>query len=133
MNLGRVSVVIRRNDKKGARIGLSKGLQFLFSLLALSAGMFCFHEAVQLHSQYTVGWRSPLRIRFQSPLVIAHGTETADAKAVQRDSAFVPHAYQQYTCQKFGPACRVALAIQRSENPQGNGRSSLSAAQLFLF
>ncbi len=28
-------------------------------------------------------------------------------------------AYQQYTCDKFGPACPVALAIQRAENPHG--------------
>jgi hypothetical protein len=28
-------------------------------------------------------------------------------------------AYQQYTCRKFGPDCRIALAIQRVENPQG--------------
>jgi hypothetical protein len=28
-------------------------------------------------------------------------------------------AYQQYACTKFGPECRVALAIQRAENPQG--------------
>src|SRR5207249_2960289 len=28
-------------------------------------------------------------------------------------------AYQQYACEKFGTACRVALAIQRAENPMG--------------
>jgi hypothetical protein len=27
--------------------------------------------------------------------------------------------YQQYTCEKFGSACRLALAIQRAENPKG--------------
>jgi hypothetical protein len=27
--------------------------------------------------------------------------------------------YQRYTCEKFGPACFVALAIQYAENPQG--------------
>jgi hypothetical protein len=27
--------------------------------------------------------------------------------------------YQRYACEKFGPACRVALAIQFAENPQG--------------
>jgi hypothetical protein len=26
---------------------------------------------------------------------------------------------QQYVCEKFGPACRVALAIQRAENSMG--------------
>jgi hypothetical protein len=28
--------------------------------------------------------------------------------------------YQRYACEKFGPACRVALAIQLAENAQGN-------------
>jgi hypothetical protein len=28
-------------------------------------------------------------------------------------------AWQQYACRKFGSDCRVALAIQRAENPQG--------------
>ena len=27
--------------------------------------------------------------------------------------------YQQYACERFGPACRIALAIQLAENPQG--------------
>jgi hypothetical protein len=28
--------------------------------------------------------------------------------------------YQQYTCDKFGPACRIALAIQAAENSKGD-------------
>ena len=28
--------------------------------------------------------------------------------------------YQQYTCEKFGPACRIALAIQAAENVTGD-------------
>jgi hypothetical protein len=119
MNIGRISVVIKRSDKKRARIGVPEGLRFLFGVLALSAGIFCVHEAVQIHSQYTVNWRSPVRMRFQSPLVIARRTETVDGNEAQRDQRSSLTAYQQYACQKFGPACRVALAIQRSENPQG--------------
>jgi hypothetical protein len=51
--------------------------------------------------------------------VIAHRTQRVEAKESQRDQRSPLTAYQQYACQKFGPACRVALAIQRSENPQG--------------
>lgn len=119
MKVGRISVVIKRSDKKGTRIGLPKGLAFLFGVLALSAGIFCIHESVQIHSQYTFSWQSPVRIRFQSPLMIAHRTQTAAAKEAQRGQHSSLTAYQQYACQKFGPACPVALAIQRSENPQG--------------
>jgi hypothetical protein len=119
MNGGRISVVIKRSDKKGARIGLPNGLAFLFGVLALSAGMLCVHEAVQIHSRYTVSWRWPVRVRFQSPLLIAHRTATGEGKEAQHGQRSSLTAYQQYACQKFGPACRVALAIQRSENPQG--------------
>lgn len=119
MNVRRISVVIKRSRKERARIGLPKSLGFLLGVLALSAGMFCVHELLQIHSHYTLSWRSPVRIRFQSPLLIAQRTETVDAKEAQGDQRSSLTAYQQYACQKFGPACRVALAIQRSENPQG--------------
>jgi hypothetical protein len=29
-------------------------------------------------------------------------------------------AFQQYACNKFGSSCRVALAVQRAENPRGD-------------
>jgi hypothetical protein len=42
------------------------------------------------------------------------------ANAAQADQHGRPlSADQQYACEKFGPACRVALAIQRAENPSG--------------
>jgi hypothetical protein len=118
MNVGRFSVVIRRKHKERARIGLPTGLSFLCGVLALSAGMFCVHKSIQIHSQYTVSWRTPLRIRFQSPLVIGHRTQAIDATEIQRNQHASLTVYQQYACQKFGSACQVALAIQRSENPQ---------------
>jgi uncharacterized protein YraI len=43
-----------------------------------------------------------------------------NANAAQADQHGRPlSADQQYACEKFGPACRVALAIQRAENPSG--------------
>ena len=52
-------------------------------------------------------------------MVIAAKTpgETADAPSGE----FTHHltAYQQYACNKFGSACRTALAVQRAENPRG--------------
>jgi hypothetical protein len=72
------------------------------------------------HSQYTVSFQSPLVLRFQSPLVIAERITTEGAvraRADQRGRRL--SAWQEYACRKFGPDCRVALAIQRAENPQG--------------
>jgi hypothetical protein len=72
-----------------------------------------------LQAEYTVSFRSPLRIRLQWPVVIAARTsmDTNGAEADQPERPLT--AYQQYACNKFGSACRIALAVQRAENPRG--------------
>ena len=92
---------------------------FLLSGIALSVGLFIVFAAVQIHAHYTFSLQSPLRLRFQWPLVIALRTKTPDAFEAQFDQRHPLTAYQQYACAKFGSACRLALAIQRAENPQG--------------
>jgi hypothetical protein len=71
-------------------------------------------------SNYTVSLQSPLNVHLQSPFVVAErifSEDAADARADQQGRPLT--AWQQYTCRKFGSDCRVALAIQRAENPQG--------------
>jgi len=85
-------------------------------LLALAASV----AAGYLLDRYTFSLRSPLRIRWQSPLVVSLRSPAEQAAGAQADQ----HgrrltAFQQYACRKFGAACRVALAIQRAENPKG--------------
>lgn len=90
------------------------------SALALLIGLVGAYVLFQVHANYTISLQSPIRLRFQWPLVIAHRTRTGDAADAQLDQSGRPlTAYQQYACEKFGPACRLALAIQRAENPQG--------------
>jgi hypothetical protein len=75
---------------------------------------------LMLRDRYTFSLQSPVKILFQWPLVVAAKTSGEDAMEAQADQ--LGHhltAYQQYACNKFGPACRVALAIQRAENPRG--------------
>jgi hypothetical protein len=73
-----------------------------------------------LRSQYTFSLQSPVRVHFQWPLVVAAKTAGEDALEAQTDQfGRSLTAYQQYACNKFGSACRVALAIQRAENPKG--------------
>ncbi len=74
---------------------------------------------MEIHAHYTFSLQSPVRVRLQSPLVVSRRTETIPAHIAQVDQHHPLNAYQQYACQKFGPACRTALAIQRVENPQG--------------
>ena len=87
---------------------------FLFVALAASVAI-----GVVLN-RYSFSLQWPLRIHIQSPLVISlrsPADETAAAQADQQGRRLT--AYQQYACSKFGSACRVALAIQRAENPKG--------------
>ena len=76
--------------------------------------------AVILQAQYTVSLQSPVRIRFQFPLVVAPKTSPEEALEAQNDQfGHRLTAYQQYACNKFGRDCRIALAVQRAENPRG--------------
>ena len=91
----------------------------LFGFLAVVAGLAGVGGVV-LQARYSVTWQSPLRVRWQWPLVIAprtSGEETAEAQADQFGHRLT--AYQQYACNKFGSVCRIALAVQRAENPRG--------------
>jgi hypothetical protein len=87
--------------------------------LALVLGAVLVISLLWFHAGYTITLQSPVRLVFQSPVVIARRTKTQDAYKAQTDQRRSLSAYQQYACTKFGPECRVALAIQRAENPQG--------------
>ncbi|MGA2576024.1 MAG: hypothetical protein ABSH24_08370 [Bryobacteraceae bacterium] len=76
--------------------------------------------AVVLQARYTLSLQSPVRIRFQWPVVIARRISPEETGAAQADQLGRRlTAYQQYACNKFGSACRIALAVQRAENPRG--------------
>jgi hypothetical protein len=86
-------------------------------LLSAAAGAF----AVGLSSHYTVSVRSPVRIGLQWPVVFVPRTSPELSGEAQSDQfGHRLTAYQQYACNKFGPACRIALAVQRAENPRGD-------------
>jgi hypothetical protein len=75
---------------------------------------------IGLQARYSFNVQTPLLIQFQSPVVIARRLlteEVAKAQADQQGRGLT--AYQQYACAQFGDACRLALAIQRAENPRG--------------
>jgi len=85
-------------------------------LLGGAVGVF----AVVMQAPYTFTVQSPVRVRFQWPLVITRRDSAEEAGAAQADQfGRRLTAYQQYACNKFGPACRIALAVQRAENPRG--------------
>ena len=118
--MGAAAIADKPRTKRARRRRVSSPkrtrLPGLLALLAILAGI----AGVMLQSRYTLTLQSPLQVRLQWPLVIAKriaNTETSEAQADQFGHRLT--AYQQYTCNKFGAACRVALAIQRAENPRG--------------
>jgi len=85
--------------------------------VAAAVGLFVF----VLQSEYTVSLRSPFSIRLQWPVVLAPRIANEETSAAQADQfGRGLTAYQQYACNKFGSACRIALAVQRAENPRGD-------------
>lgn len=102
----------RRKNLRRKRTRLP-GLLILLGIVLGIAGVF-------VQSRYTFTLQSPLRVRLQWPLVIAPRITTAETSEAQADQfGRRLTAYQQYTCNKFGKACRIALAVQRAENPRG--------------
>jgi hypothetical protein len=91
----------------------------MVSAAAVFLGSLCVCVGLVIHANYTLSLQWPVTLHWQWPLVIAERTRSQDAYDAQWDQNRALTAYQQYTCEKFGSACRVALAIQRAENPQG--------------
>jgi hypothetical protein len=91
----------------------------LGAAFVLIAGALLVYWVLQIHAHYTFSLQSPLQVRLHWPVVVARRMSSEDALQAQLDQHRALTAYQEYTCLKFGPACRVALAIQRAENPEG--------------
>jgi hypothetical protein len=85
-----------------------------FSAVMLGVALFWFTN------HYAVSLQSPVKVTLQWPVVIAERISSEDAEEARTDQeGHRLTAWQQYACRKFGSDCRVALAIQRAENPQG--------------
>jgi hypothetical protein len=113
----RVKPVPRSSSRRSKRPrSLSPVLAGVVLLVAVTATF----AVLILSDRYTLSLQSPVRIHLQWPFVVAAKVPGGGAVEAQADQ-FGQHltAYQQYACNKFGPECRIALAIQRAENPRG--------------
>jgi hypothetical protein len=114
-------VPVKTAPPKRSRARRSQSLRWLgFLKLLLPLTAIAGMAVVAVLAEYTVSLRSPLRVHWQWPVVFVPRTseETSEAQADQFGHRLT--AFQQYACNKFGSACRVALAIQRAENPRGD-------------
>ena len=106
----------RRSSKfsaaKSPALGALLGLIFGAGILGACLWLFTIYDTISL--------QSPLLMHLQWPLVVEKKIGSADAEQARADQHGRPlSAWQEYACRKFGSDCRVALAIQRAENPQG--------------
>ena len=105
----------RQNKRRGRRSNSRRTLVRSTGRLLPLAAIFGM-AIVILQAEYTVTLRSPVRVGLQSPILfVPRASEDQAAQFGRRLTA-----YQQYTCNKFGSACPIALAIQRAENPKGD-------------
>ena len=110
----------RKTNRRGSqRILVPHPARLIAALLFIAVGAFLVYWALQIHARYTISWQLPVRVRLHWPLVVARRMISEEAKEAQFDQRRPLTAYQEYTCLKFGSACRIALAIQRAENPEG--------------
>ena len=116
----RVKPAPRSSSKRSRRSAPSRSLSPVFAGVVLLVAVTATFAVLILSDRYTLSLQSPIRIHFQWPFVVAAKAAGGDAIEAQADQ-FGHHltAYQQYACNKFGSECRVALAIQRAENPRG--------------
>lgn len=109
----RTSVSRRRRRRASGRPPQRGFVGFLFILVLVACAVLVLRE-------YTFSLQSPVRVHFQWPLVIARRIPSAASTQAQADQfGHRLSAWQQYACDKFGAECRIALAIQRAENPRG--------------
>ena len=101
----------RRSRRSNSRRTLARSIGLLLPLAAI-LGI----AVVILQAEYTVTLRSPVRVGLQSPILFV--PRASEDQADQSGRRLT--AYQQYACNKFGSECRIALSIQRAENPKGD-------------
>lgn len=105
----------RRNTPSKSPSGtrLAGGLFALLAAVAITLGWWFI-------SYYTISLQNPIQIQLRWPAVISERAASEEAEIARADQhGHRLSAWQQYACTKFGSDCRVALAIQRAENPQG--------------
>ncbi len=104
-----------RPKRSRRRIHLTPNLPVALCGVAFLSGVLWW-----FYIHYTLSFQSPVRLHFQSPIVVSKRLTTIGAEQAEADQrGHRLTAWQEYACRKFGSDCRVALAIQRAENPQG--------------
>jgi hypothetical protein len=116
----KAKAALRAPSKRQRRAGPHRSVSVTLGASVLLIAIATTFAFLILRERYTFSLQSPVQILFRWPLVVAAKIAGEDATGASADQfGRRLTAYQQYACNKFGSACRVALAIQRAENPRG--------------
>ena len=95
-----------------------QGFRFALSALVLATALLAFWAA---DHYLTITFQWPVSLDFRWPVAISFRHYAEFAAQARADQGGKPLTrWQEYACEKFGPDCRIALAIQRAENPKGH-------------
>jgi hypothetical protein len=107
----------RSKSRRGVVFTLSRSI----GLILLLGTVFSVAVLAAMQVEYTITLRSPVVLGFRWPVLLEPRSWSEDTTEAQLDQfGRRLTAYQQYACNKFGSACRIALAVQRAENPRGD-------------
>jgi hypothetical protein len=99
-------------------------LRIGLTVMILAAGVLVVYSGWRMKDVYTFRLQSPIWFQLRGPLVVFRRVKplavpSTGAAAARHDHTVPITTNEQYVCQEFGSSCRVALAVQRAENPQG--------------
>ena len=112
-----IASVPARTRKSARRVRKTRQAPVGFQSFLLATALTLTVAGWWFRDHYILTFQSPVRLQFQSPIVVAERVISGDAAEAQADQQGRRlSAWQQYACRKFGSDCRLALAIQRAQN-----------------
>lgn len=101
--------------------GRAKRYFALIGLLVIVASSFYgMYKVNQFFEGHKLVFQSPVRVGIYSPVYIAKREKPEAVTLIEQVKANSPlNELQQYICDKFGPDCKTALAVQKAENGSG--------------
>lgn len=90
------------------------------SVITLISSFYSFYKINQFFETRKFVFQSPIKIHTQFPVYITARITELFTTTVLADDHITPLTPdQQYTCDKFGTDCKIALAIAHAENGTG--------------
>ncbi len=118
-NIAKIPDFIQRKiESKTKTKTRAKNYLVLVGLVVLvGLGFYGIYKINQFFENNKLVFQNPVRIGFYAPVYITKREKPESKTIIQEIKANSPlNEIQQYICDKFGPDCKMALAVSRAEN-----------------